>query len=152
MATTDDSDSRWFVDANILVFAANPSSPLHAAAVARLREAGEGGVALAVSPQVVREFVAAASRPPPDGPPPPIGPILENVRRIRAGFAVLDESAATIDRLAELLESIPTQGKQVHDANIVATMAVHGYATLLTHNAADFTRFAPLIKILPLLK
>jgi hypothetical protein len=32
MATTDDSDSRWIVDANILVFAANPSSPLHAAA------------------------------------------------------------------------------------------------------------------------
>lgn len=29
MATMDVSDPRWFVDANILVFAANPLSPWH---------------------------------------------------------------------------------------------------------------------------
>jgi predicted nucleic acid-binding protein len=151
MATTDASDPRWFVDANILVFAANPLSPWHAAAVSRLQETRRDGVSLVVNPQVVREFMAAASRPPLGGPPPPIDPILENVRRIRTGFVLVDECAATIDRLTELLKAVPTQGKQVHDANIVATMLTYGIPTLLTHNTADFARFAALIQIVPLM-
>jgi predicted nucleic acid-binding protein len=151
MATTDVNDSRWFVDANILVFASNRSSLWHTAAVARLQEARQGNISLVVNPQVVREFIAAASRPAPGASPPPIDPILENVRRIRAGFTLLDEHAATIDRLAELLKAIPTQGKQVHDANIVATMLTYGVSTLLTHNTIDFARFAALIRIVPLM-
>ena len=77
MATTDASDSRWFVDANVLVFAANPLSPWHTAAVARLQEARRDKISLVVNPQVVREFIAAASRPASGSPPPPIDPILE---------------------------------------------------------------------------
>ena len=34
-------------------------------------------------------------------------------------------------------------GKQVHDANIVATMLAHGVGRLLTFNVADFQRFVP---------
>jgi predicted nucleic acid-binding protein len=151
MTTTDVSDSRLFVDANILVFAANEPSAWHAAAVARLQKARQDNVSLMVNPQVVREFVAAASRPAPGGPPPPIDPILENVRRIRAGFVLLDENAATIARLTELLRIVPTQGKQVHDANIVATMLTYGISTLLTHNTVDFARFAAFIRIVPLI-
>jgi predicted nucleic acid-binding protein len=148
--TTDASDSRWFVDANVLVFAANATSPWHTTALTRLQGARRDQISLVVNPQVVREFVAAASRPALDSTPPPIDPILENVRRIRAGFVLLDENAATVDRLTELLNSIPTQGKQVHDANIVATMLTHGVSTLLTHNTGDFARFAALIRVLPL--
>jgi hypothetical protein len=99
----------------------------------------------------VRESIAAASRPAPGGVPPPIDPILENVRRIRAGFVLLDEHAATVDRLTELLRAVPTQGKQVHDANIVATMLTYGVSTLLTHNIADFSGFAASIRIMPLI-
>ena len=40
--------------------------------------------------------------------------------------------------------------KQVHDANIVATMQVYGIDQLLTHNVADFARFQPRIAVLPL--
>ena len=43
--------------------------------------------------------------------------------------------------LCELLAEIPTGGKQVHDANIVATMMAYGIPALLTHNAKDFARF-----------
>ncbi len=151
MATTDASNSRWFIDANVLVFAANPLSPWHSAAVSRLEAAQRDGTSLFVNPQVVREFIAAASRPVSGKSPPPIEPILENVRRIRAGFVLLDEHAATVDCLVELLRRIPTHGKQVHDANIVATMLTYGVSTLLTHNITDFSRFAALIRIAPLL-
>ncbi len=37
-----------------------------------------------------------------------------------------------------------------HDANIGATMQVYGIRHLLTHNTADFARFAHLITVVPL--
>ena len=41
-------------------------------------------------------------------------------------------------------------GRQVHDANIVATMLAHGERRLLTFNVADLRRFARLIEVLVL--
>ncbi len=38
-------------------------------------------------------------------------------------------------------------GKQVHDANIVATMLAHGETRLLTFNGADFRRFSSVIEV-----
>jgi predicted nucleic acid-binding protein len=38
-------------------------------------------------------------------------------------------------------------GRQVHDANIVATMLANGITRLLTFNVADFRRFAALISV-----
>ena len=40
-------------------------------------------------------------------------------------------------------------GRQVHDANIVATMLAHGENRLLTFNGADFRRFVRLIEVVP---
>jgi len=48
------------------------------------------------------------------------------------------------------MEQITIGGKQVHDANIVATMLVYGIPQLLTHNPSDFARFSGLISVLPL--
>jgi predicted nucleic acid-binding protein len=48
------------------------------------------------------------------------------------------------------MAEIPSGGKQVHDANIVATMLVYGIPKLLTHNTTDFARFSELITVLPL--
>jgi predicted nucleic acid-binding protein len=38
-------------------------------------------------------------------------------------------------------------GRQVHDANIVATMLAHGETRLLTSNRSDFKRFAHAIEV-----
>jgi len=38
-------------------------------------------------------------------------------------------------------------GKQVHDANIVASMLAYEIPCLLTHNHKDFERFAEVIKV-----
>ncbi|HET8630202.1 MAG TPA: hypothetical protein VFL91_22495 [Thermomicrobiales bacterium] len=48
-----------------------------------------------------------------------------------------------------LLREHPTGGKQVHDANIVATMLAYGIGTLLTFNHDDMARFEGKIKLVP---
>ena len=53
--------------------------------------------------------------------------------------------------LADFLRTISLSGKQIHDANIVATMLTYNIPILLTtNNIADFKRFSHLITILPL--
>ena len=53
-------------------------------------------------------------------------------------------------RLLELLLEVPTRGRRIHDANIVATMLVDGVRRLLTNNPDDFVRFAAFIDVIPL--
>ena len=49
--------------------------------------------------------------------------------------------------LDELCRSVAVAGRQVHDANIVATMLGHGETRLLTANRSDFRRFEPRIEV-----
>jgi len=57
---------------------------------------------------------------------------------------------AVTPRLFDLVEKYAVAGKQVHDANLVSTMLLHGIRQVLTHNVGDFTRFSALVTILPL--
>jgi predicted nucleic acid-binding protein len=47
----------------------------------------------------------------------------------------------------ELCRRYSFGGRQVHDANVVATILAHGELRLLTFNEADFRRFAGLIEV-----
>ncbi len=69
-------------------------------------------------------------------------------QQMAQGFEVLDGGAPVWDPLMELCGGFAFGGRQVHDANIVATMLVHGETRLLTFNSADFRRFATLIEVL----
>ncbi len=79
-----------------------------------------------------------------------IDEILLQLENIQQTFKIADETAEVTAQLLDLLKTYPTGGKQVHDANIVATMLVNGVDTLLTMNVDDFRRFEGRIKLLPL--
>jgi predicted nucleic acid-binding protein len=55
-----------------------------------------------------------------------------------------------LDRLLQLLATHQVTGKQLHDANIVATLLEHGVRRLVTFNIGDFQRFADVITLVPL--
>jgi len=139
---------RWFVDTNVLVYATDARSPFHHMARDMLKSARDKGVELCVNAQVIREYISAASRSVGESKPIPWSTILENCSRFQQMFTVLSEGQETVSRLRELLNTVPAAGKQVHDANIVATMLVYGVSVLLTHNAADFARYARFIDLL----
>lgn len=50
-------------------------------------------------------------------------------------------------RLLRLLTVTPTGGKQIHDANIVATMMAYNIPVLLTFNRRDFERFGQYVTL-----
>jgi predicted nucleic acid-binding protein len=58
--------------------------------------------------------------------------------------------ARTTMRWLKLLDTIAIGGKQVYDANIVATMLANNLKQLLTHNTADFARFSSYVDVIPL--
>lgn len=64
-------------------------------------------------------------------------------------FKILPEGEETASRLCEILATVRAIGKQVHDANIVATMLVHGIPHLFTYNVVDFERYTDLITVVP---
>ncbi|MBX2928803.1 MAG: hypothetical protein KF852_13290 [Saprospiraceae bacterium] len=104
-----------------------------------------------LSRQVLREFAVIISR-----EMQSLGKIdfqlLEStIMRLEEDFFVAEDNQLITFRLLRLLEETNSSDKQVHDANIVATMLVHGLDTILTHNTQDFKRFSHLITLMPLI-
>ncbi len=79
--------------------------------------------------------------------PSPIQVVIERVRYLEQHFQVADDSATVTSQLLALMANHPIGGKQVHDANIVATMLTYGIPCLLTHNARDFERFGDMVTV-----
>ena len=103
------------------------------------------------SRQVLREFLAATTRPGAVTPPPTPDALTQAIRQFETEFEIADKDAAVTAILLDLLKSRTIQGKQIHDANIVATIRRYAISSLLTHNIADFTRYLPDINLLPLI-
>ena len=136
-----------FVDTNVLVYASQKHSPFNTRAIAELERARRDGAALWISRQVLREYVAAVTRPQLDQAPLTMTEAIADVRGFERDFNVAEDGPEVFDRLLELLARVPAAGKQVHDANLVATMLAYGVARLLTFNLGDFRRFAGLIDL-----
>jgi hypothetical protein len=51
---------------------------------------------------------------------------------------------------AALIANYDCKGKQIHDANVVASALTSGVAKLITANAGDFKRFAAELEVIDL--
>ena len=134
------------VDTNVLVHLTTPGSPHHAQARHALtRLASQGPIA--VTRQILREYIAATTRPQSWSRAFTLAEATTDTDALTARFAVLEDGQAVWDELMALTRSFVFGGKQVHDANIVATMLAHGETRLLTFNEPDFRRFGTLIEV-----
>jgi predicted nucleic acid-binding protein len=139
-----------FIDTNILVFASAITAPFHALARQAILALEAVGVELWVSRQVLREYLATFTRPQTYTAPRPVPFLVSDVRSFERRFRVAEDRPEVTTNLLSLLDQIAVGGKQVHDANIVATMQAYGIPRLLTNNDADFARYAGLITVVPL--
>jgi len=76
--------------------------------------------------------------------------LVADVVRFQTQFLIAEDGPLATSNLLGLLSTYSLGGKQVHDANIVATMQVQGIRQILTNNVADFSRFGSLITVIPL--
>ena len=136
-----------FVDTNVLVYATATSAPFRDRARAALvRLAADEQ--LWVSRQILREYVAVMTRPQTWGRALSLAEAMTDAAVFERRFTVLEDGQLVWDQLMDLSRRYSFGGRQVHDANVVATMLAHGERRLLTFNEADFRRFTPLIEVI----
>jgi predicted nucleic acid-binding protein len=134
--------ARAMLDTNVLLAATDESRAQHDQALRIVNDWPGRGTTLYTSGQIMREYLAVATRPTEEnGLGMKLADALANVRAFRARTSLLAEDGKVADRLLTLLDDIACGGQQIHDANVVATMLVHGIDTIVTINLVDFTRF-----------
>ena len=96
---------------------------------------------------MIREYLSVVTRPrtwttaitPEDA--------IDDAGRLIAGFQVLEDGPAVTRSLLDLCRSVPAKGRQIHDANVVATMLAYGERRLLTFNTSDFLRYGHRVEL-----
>lgn len=139
-----------FIDTNVLVAARFVTAPAHVAARLCLDRAGNSEEPLHISRQIVREYLGVVTRPQTWSATIGMGDALQDVTRMVSSFTVLEDGPHVMAMLAMLCREVPVAGKQVHDANIAATMLAHGERRLLTLNVKDFRRYGQRIELVHL--
>lgn len=141
----------FVLDTNVLLEATTPTRSFHRQALTVLNDWPQQGVSLWASGQVLREYLVVATRPVEvNGLGLDVDEALDNVAQLRRRLYFLDERVAVFEHLARLVRELGCRGKQIHDANLVATALAHGAEHILTINVVDFRRFNPYVKILDL--
>ena len=130
-----------FIDTNILVRARFTVAPDHSLARAWLRDALAGTEPLRVSRQILREYLAVVTRPQIWSAPLAMPDALQDVSWFAAKFDLLEDGPDVTRELTTLCRDVPIGGRQIHDANIVATMVAHGEDRLVTFDQDDFRRY-----------
>lgn len=131
------------VDTNVLLRVVEPSHVQHVQAVRALRTNRQAGHELCLVPQNHYEFWVVATRPlaqnglsmttaDAEGQLQKLGPPL---------FRLLRDERAIYAPWRELVGKLRIEGKQAHDARLVAAMKRHDVTHLLTYNLADFRRY-----------
>lgn len=142
-----------FLDSNVLVYATIAQSPLYPTAQKAITDLKQAGTETWISRQVLREYLATLTRPQTFlgiGKPIPVPTLTAEVRHFQSQYRIAEEVHQVTEELLNLMFRYSAGGKQVHDANIVATMIVYGISHLLTHNVTDFNRFTDVITLVPL--
>ncbi|MBN4000405.1 MAG: type II toxin-antitoxin system VapC family toxin [Nostoc sp. LPT] len=141
---------HYLLDTNILLRACDPASSsyvLALEAIARLLAQGEECV---ITPQVLIEFWAVATR-----------PIAVNglgwnaeqthteVEQILDQFTLLEDNPQIFTYWLSYVTTYKVMGKRVHDARLIAVILTHGVTHLLTFNTDDFTSTAGIVIVHP---
>ncbi len=148
--TTGAGKLSLFVDTNVLVYASLVHSPLSAQAQQTLQSYKQAGTDIWISRQIIREFLATLTRPQAFAQPASVASLRTEVELFTRQYRIAQDNTDVTERLLQIVESVAVGGKQIHDANIVATMQANGITQLLTHNVSDFARYSGLITVVPL--
>jgi len=141
---------RALLDTNVLVYAAFPNAPQHAAALRLCNDALARRVDACVSPQVLLEFFATVTNPKRVTSPRDHAAAWAEVEKYRAALPVLSPPADLVVRVRSLAEPIGVTRQRVFDVQHAATMLANGIRHIYTFDDAIFKQIPGITVIAPL--
>ena len=139
-----------FINTNVLIKARFLEALDHDIARERLSSALQECEPLKISRQLVCEYLAVVTRRQSLRAAITREEAIEDARQLLGSFEVLEDGPIVTESLLSLCREVSVGGQQIHDANIVATMLVHGERRLLTFSISDFRRFEGRIELMGL--
>jgi|SRR5579884_820591 len=141
---------KTLVDTNILARAAEPTHLLYRFAVDSVAELRRQGEIVCLVPQNLYEFWVVCTRPAgQNGLGMSFAAAQTELARIKTLFTLLEDTSDIFPQWEQLVLQYQIQGKNAHDARLVAAMMVHGLSRILTFNAGDFQRYQTLTVLEP---
>lgn len=141
---------NYLLDINILLRFSEDSHPHHQIAINAIKQLQKRDDEFAITPQVIYEYWVVVTRP-----------------KTQNGLGMISlEAEAAIEKWLRFLSFLPDHpsvfqlwmqfvtkqqvlGKSAHDARLAATAIFYECDGIVTFNAADFQRFAPLQVLTP---
>jgi len=132
----------YAVDVNILLYASDADSPMHARAIAFIRQCVSGREIFCLAWVSLMSYLRIATHPAIFNRPLAPGEAGRNVGALLAvpHCRVISEEEGFWDRYREVTQTVPARGNLVPDAHLAALLSQHGVVTLYTHDR-DFRRF-----------
>jgi predicted nucleic acid-binding protein len=126
-----------------------PHHPQNAEAARALHVLKKQGEVMAITQQNIIEFWAVTTRPvEANGLGWGVEEAGAEIASIRGLFLELPELPLQ-DAWERLVQRHRVTGKNVHDARLVAAMAVHGVGAILSFNVVDFARYTEIMVLRP---
>lgn len=141
------ADKKIFIDTNILIYAKSETSKFHEATIQKLDQLFEADYEFWISRQVIREYLVCITREESLKDIISAKSIQNDIWEFEKNFQIANETQEVTSNLINFYNDIMITGKQIHDANIVATMLANQIHQLLTLNVNDFKRFSKYISI-----
>lgn len=144
----------FLLDANILIYGANPASPFFAECKRATNALTLRGDSPCLVPQSLYEFWTVATRAPnPQSPFSGLGitPARAHaeILALKKMLPLLPDNPGILPVWERLVSQHAVTGKDAHDARYVAAMTVHKVTHLLTFNTKDFKRFTNITALAP---
>lgn len=136
-----------FIDTDVFINSRIPDAPAHVVARDRLEHALQDDESLRISRQIIREYLSVVTRPQTWSAAISREEALDDANSLMKNFEILEDGPLVTESLLVLCREVLVGGRQIHDANIVATMLAHGERRLLTFNVTDFRRFEGRIEL-----
>ena len=138
-------------DTGVLLRLLTPSDPDHVFARKAVTTLESNGEALVMAGQNLAEFWAVCTRPASarGGLGLSVSEVSSRLAVLEGMFGVIHETRQSYHFWRHLVTSLAVQGKQVHDARLVAILQSHGIGRILTFNAGDFARYSGLTVLDP---
>lgn len=130
------------IDANVLLYASDASSPNHSAALAVLETLAAGPEIVYLFWPTAMAYLRVATHPSVFARPLSLAEAIGNVETllVRSHVRTAGEGEAFWRRFRELADDARPTGNLVPDAHLAALMVEHGVGTIVTHDR-DFRRF-----------